>query len=432
MSRVCDRSSELIRPHPTVKVVVFDLEGVLMSPGGRPDRDFPVTTPVPGTGELLELLQAQVPLGVLTRMSRTDSEVVLHALFPRLRWAAVVSGTDLECPVPHPDGLELLADQLQLTDNAQLIYICDGVDDIEAAYHAGTTVGLATWTHTDRQASRLLPDAVLPDLEALLEFLTAPARFFPPLESSQSSRHTGIPEKMTFRSVALTRPDGGTLSVNVLGRYFARKRAVRHLHDCHRFSQGIARKDEEGAFTVPRAWLPVLRALIGHMAKRHQVDAVTVIPARRGRDPRLERLLERIRDGLGGAWSGEYLPTLLRFRPDARRVRFAGFAERYRRAAAGLEVVGNVKGKRVMVLDDVLTTGATLAGARDKLLAAGATEVISFALTATISDHLLTVFPHAQRCSRCGGRLHQMVDTVTRRPVMRCGRRSNGCPDRPA
>lgn len=429
----------MIHLHPTVRAVVFDLEGTLVPPSTWHDdgssrdpqafrRQLAAVTPLPGACELLEALQEQVPLGVLTKMPSGHLNVVLETLFPRVRWSALLTSDDLEPRVPHPDGLELMAERFGLSDISELVYIGDGADDTEAAFHAGATIGLATWYHTDQQGFRLLPDAVLPNLSALQPFLAAPAQFFPPLESSQSSRHAGTPKSMIFRSISVSRPGGGTLSVNVLGRYFARTRAVRHLHNRHGFSQGIARKDEEGEFAVPEAWLPVLRALIGHMAKRHQVDAVTVIPAKRGRDPRLERLLGQIQDGLGGAWSGDYLPSLLRFKPDAQRVRYAGFEERYRRAAAGLDVVGGVTGRRVLVIDDVLTTGATLAVAQDKLLSAGAIQVMPFALTATIGDRLLAVSPEPKRCPRCGGRVHRMTNPTTGRPFLGCGRyRVNGC-----
>ena len=206
------------------------------------------------------------------------------------------------------------------------------------------TCVLATWIRTDERGFRLLPDGVLPDVSLLPAFLSSPGHFLPPLEGAQSPRFSSPATSLTFRTVPIASPQADAPQVSVLGRYFAQTPKVRHLHDRHAFSRLIARKDEEGEFEFPVAWLPVLRALIGHMAKRHHVDTVTVIPAKVGRDPRLERLLSQVQDGLGGAWNGEYAPDLLRFQPDAQRVRHASPPERARRALESLVVQGDAQG----------------------------------------------------------------------------------------
>jgi predicted amidophosphoribosyltransferase len=91
-------------------------------------------------------------------------------------------------------------------------------------------------------------------------------------------------------------------------------------------------------------------------------------PAAIGPGPRLERdLLRRIRD----------TPELGRTGPRERRATVAG--------AFAARDVGRVRGRRFLVVDDVMTTGATLDACADALLAAGAVEVRVAALARAVS-----------------------------------------------
>ena len=56
-----------------------------------------------------------------------------------------------------------------------------------------------------------------------------------------------------------------------------------------------------------------------------------------------------------------------------------------RRQARPFAVLGGVAGRNVILVDDVVTSGATMRGARDALLGAGAAAVVTLALASTPS-----------------------------------------------
>jgi ComF family protein len=132
--------------------------------------------------------------------------------------------------------------------------------------------------------------------------------------------------------------------------------------------------------------LPVgvlVRLLEAALPSIGDADAVTSVPPDRARLRRrgvdlpglLARKLAR-RSGL------PYRPWLVRLRPTASQRGLTREARRTNLAGA-FGVAGEVSGRRILVVDDVVTTGATAEAAVSALLAAGAGDVRFLAVAAT-------------------------------------------------
>ena len=109
-----------------------------------------------------------------------------------------------------------------------------------------------------------------------------------------------------------------------------------------------------------------------------EVDALTFVPAHRGR--RLERghnPAQRLAFELAALWELPCLPLLERTRGGRQR----GSSAAERRTLRGAFRATSAAPRRVAVIDDVYTTGATAAAAASALRAAGARRVEAIAFT---------------------------------------------------
>ncbi len=120
-------------------------------------------------------------------------------------------------------------------------------------------------------------------------------------------------------------------------------------------------------------------ALIKALGKSDGIVPVPLHPARRRE--RGYNQAELISREIARRCGLPVLPgALFRIRPTTSQTRL-GEEERARNLAGAFRAVSEmVSGKRILLVDDVYTTGSTLRHCRDELLRAGATEVGAFAL----------------------------------------------------
>ncbi|SPU50451.1 HAD-IA family hydrolase [Bordetella trematum] len=360
---------------------------------------------------LRALKRAGAHIGLVTNAGRGYLTPVLHHLHLDDVFDVVVTYTDVkaEGKKPSPKGILRALDALGIAPGPEVLYVGDEDTDHQAAYRAGITPIMPSWA-TRKSVST--PPAMEMNSEQLIEYLSNPLEFrlfaeqcaergtanfarrgvyFLPLDSSANI--VTLKEQMT----ALC-----------LGRYFSQKGAVTAwLHSKHPLSCEIQSKEEVDTFSIPEHWYGMLAHVVEHGPKyiyddeSSRFDLVTVIPAKKGKDPRLERLL----DGLGKRLKGDRLPPefatdLLYYLDDARSQKTLRRAERsfeaQRALHLNLERARLISGKRVLVIDDVTTTGATLARAEALLVGAGAKDVVGVAIAKTVS-----IMEDERACPHC-------------------------------
>lgn len=395
----------LTETHPSVQAVIFDLDNTLAATdhlrtfretGNRQGLAASLAaSPLDVHQDLVHVLtevSAHVPVALVTVSPRWYAERLLETLCPDIKWASVVTYADVTRPKPYPDAFRIAAQHMNVPPD-QVLVVGDHRNDVEAAYHAQMQVALATWHVEDSNALKLIPDAVLTEPSDLLMYLTSPALGRPFLEAWLMDEDWEALDYAESFPAWTDVPDQEVLSVGVLGRYFPRYGQTLHLHNAHLLSQQIVEKERPGPFCMPDTWLHPL----GTMLAAHDVDIVTVIPAKPGKDQRLERMLDQLQGEHGAA----YMPDLLAFEPGTPDVKTLSVTERYPTIKQYLRVQGDCRGKRVLVLDDVLTQGATLQAATERLREAGAVEVRRLAIVRTISPKLFTVEDEVRFCPRC-------------------------------
>ncbi len=143
----------------------------------------------------------------------------------------------------------------------------------------------------------------------------------------------------------------------------------------------------QGFFDGPVDHLFAIPLLADHIRSIVGDDAVTVVSPDTGR----VRVAEQWADRLGGA--------PLAFVHKSRDLTVPN-------QAVSKTVVGQVKGRTCVLIDDMIDTGGTIAGAVRVLKDAGAKDVIIAATHAVFSD------PAAERLANCGAREVVVTDTL--------------------
>lgn len=162
---------------------------------------------------------------------------------------------------------------------------------------------------------------------------------------------------------------------------------------CHAYDGPLVRALQQLKYGAAAGWAGPLGRLLAGDPKLHAAgdgrpwDAIVAIPRQRDRRRRFgldhARLLRRHALAHAGLPRRDVV-ELVRVRSGPAQVELDAAARRRNMIGAfAVARPASARGRRVLVLDDVTTTGATLQAARDALVAAGAAEVGALALLRT-------------------------------------------------
>lgn len=413
-----------------VELILFDLDDTLLRTSdleGFRGREFLNTQPreyvqrltaqfgmLPGrivyTEAQLMALQRQhegVRLGVFTRSPRHYAEILLDLAYPRIDWATVVAFEDVTHTKPSGEGVLLAMRVAEVASPQSVWLVGDGKSDVQAAYDAGSWCVLdqTTWPNARRsddwKALERMPDAIIQSPEDLPGVLENPTEFLPSAERLQVLAGAAAGDRpFRFEKAGYFNPlvqGARPNQIHSLGRHFSRD-AQRRV-DWHAVTNDIHRMKD--LLTVPEYWVDAIRKFIRSVVlSRNPMIAfgvgglvVTVIPAKPGRVQRLEAMLAQVAASHAevaiNRGNIEFIPNALEYLPGAlshhgngglnREQRFVN-ARDHLRANPG----SDFSGKHVLVIDDVVTSGASLIYAEMYLRAAGASGVTLLALTKNV------------------------------------------------
>ena len=355
------------------------------------------------TPEQLADLQDEFPdmrWGVFTRAPRHYAVTLLEEAYPDVEWDIVVAYEDVRNTKPHPEGIEIAARRLGIRRRDQVALVGDEKTDVVCAYRAGSWsfIDQTSWQPRINEhwyALERVPDALFEGAAELAALLAEPFLGVPELEylitgERLEGRKRRIDKVNHFfpRNIG-----GGYVPIHIMGRLFSDYEDIRYRRGWHALTdQIIAHKDAE---TFPDEWIKAIQKFV-HVDTIGKPDTlVTVVPYKPGRTPRLERLLDQFsrvyeppRVSFVRNPTVSFRSDVLAFRPGAmsshgnhldKDQRFANVGENLHVARAQ-----EVQGKHVIVIDDVVTTGATLLWSHRYLREAGARSVSCLSLAQAI------------------------------------------------
>ncbi|MFW2275692.1 MULTISPECIES: HAD-IA family hydrolase [Burkholderia cepacia complex] len=406
-------------------VVLFDFDSTLVKTRSvreiRESLEYELLTPEtmaqvapyrPVPELIRELRERGVLLGIVSNAGRGYIDRILDYLEMKDNFDVVVTYSDVKRankePKPAPDGILLALERLGEKPGPHVLYVGDEYIDIVAAYNAGVTPVVPTWA--SRESVSTAPAATLSSRN-LIDYFSDPNdfRFFAERAAEHQSInfHRGatyfLPLDLSGNVVTVAEQ----LRILCLGRYYSQKAVVTAtLHETHALSQDIARKESIPQFELQPYWVDVVLHILRRgpeylFHNEHPFDLITVVPGKAGGHPRLENFLRQVHQAAGAEFAGVSFDTLLlQYVDDAQKQKTLSADQRAAEAKRALQLAGGVaeriRGRHVLVIDDVVTTGSTIARAIDLLETAGAASVTGLAFAKTVS-----VQQDEKSCPRC-------------------------------
>lgn len=349
---------------------------------------------------LLELQQRNpnVKFVVFTRSTAPYAHTVLSHVYSKFNWDLVVTREMVTLTKPNTDGLRLIMKTFKETDPRRLLIIGDSDIDVRVAYYNNSISLLTDWFANKRKtehwkAINLLPDGIITEPNMLFDILKSGVKLLN-LESKmdnskERSKRFGVVSHffpIGFNSIYKNKP----FNINVSGRYFSSVFSDKKLY--HTVTRSILENKESTLF--PKEWIESISDFILDklISFNNEETIVTVIPHRPNREPRLEFMLEQLSNFVknkAGFKSIIFSQDLLKFKEGvlSQHNDHLDQQQRFKNIETHLYVNRPelVKNRNIIVIDDVVTTGASLMYASIYLKDTGANEVSLFALAQTIS-----------------------------------------------
>lgn len=351
----------------------------------------------------LQTLRAHFPklkLGVFTRAPRSYAEAVLTWAYPGFDWDVIVAYEDVSPTKPYGDGVLKAMEAVGAEYVNRVALIGDNDIDVKAAYNAGCLVAVDKRSWPFRilpehwRAQDLIPDGIIESPQDVLDFIRDHLPFLPNLERLQEGgklQRGRRYDKVSYWAVG----DAHRYSISVAGRSISNHKSVQWRREDHALSESIEENKDSAAF--PQPWLEAVRNFIDvtfYAIFNTKEVVVTVVPHRPGRHPRLEQLLNQFNAYLVAnpiRATVTCVPNLLAYTAGVKsnHNEFLTRVQRFENVRDHLVVnrpeLASAR-KAYLVIDDVVTTGASLIYAQKRLAEAGALDVHLLGLGKNIGD----------------------------------------------
>jgi hypothetical protein len=337
--------------------------------------------------------------GVFTRAPRRYTDLLLNEAYENFEWDVVITHDDVRRTKPDGQGILDSMKHLEIDDPIEVMMIGDSHVDIRAAYHAGC------WAVLDKSgfgtkvpkggywAMERVPDAILSNPSDVLKVIENPIVHLAELEFQLYEPQKEPRPSIRFDRINHFFPDRTRewVPIYVLGKLFSNHASNKRRSSWHYLTAEIIELKE--AEIWPDTFLLGLRNVLSVIASRRSKTVLTVIPAKPGRVPRLERMLDQLRQFINDhpfprSSNLAYDDSIFYFSKEARSLHasYMSPGERFSSVQGSLLLAEPVDlaGMSFIVLDDVITTGSTMLSAHRLLTESGASQVECLALAKAV------------------------------------------------
>lgn len=206
-----------------------------------------------------------------------------------------------------------------------------------------------------------------------------------------------------------------------LGRYYSSKH---YMHEMHPYSKAIISNKSSnsklfGKFNIKLSDLII--QTIGSFPDSFKLDALCYVPPRPNEESRFSDIFEHIFSKTD-KWIQQLediSPFLIATR-DFEKQKFLNTEERLTNVENAFTVTKVLTGKNVMVIDDVVTTGATLKACAEALFQAGVESVSFFVFAINQREQSGLFSEYRAACPYCLGDLYLNINSTTYLPFYSC------------
>lgn len=406
-----------------IEAVLFDLDNTLVNTNslkeyreGPKDKrltheELNSTKLYPKTKSVLESLRnSSIIMGIVTNSPKQYALDLLNFYDIHHYFQVLVTYNDVgpRGIKPSPEGINLALQNLNLTNKNNVLFIGDDAKDINASYAAGIKPITPAWASKDIIGQ--IPAAMI-STRCLSEEVDNFNHIDLIADRCANSNTFDIDKKWLFFIPMDKDGNIGPVKKNeinflCLGRYFSQKNTLTaKIHESHTLSKEIYRKELEPKYVVPKYWVDLLSFFVdktpAYFFDDDSVfDIVTVIPAKKGKNKRLENLLTRMSRNSKNSHT-QYISDLFYFSEGAKSLKTMGRDERASEIKDSLnfnlKYKNIIQSSKILIIDDVITTGSTLKGAQSLLTTMAPERVLSIALAKTVS-----ISEDMHICSECG------------------------------
>ncbi|EHL5818046.1 HAD-IA family hydrolase, partial [Escherichia coli] len=374
----------------TVEAILFDLDNTLIntnslqeyreSTNKQPltDEQLSTTKLYPKTKTILDKLkQNNITLGIVTNSPRRYALDILEHHNIKDFFDTIVTYNEVgpDGIKPSPKGINLALSNLKLNSNNNILFIGDDAKDINASYAAGIKPLAPAWA--SKEFIGQMPAAMI-STQCLTEELNNYNHIDLIADRCANFNTFDIDKKWLFfipmnkdGKIGAIKKD--EIDFICLGRYFSQKnKLTAKIHEQHTLSKEIYKKETDPKYVAPEYWVELLSFFIDKTPEylfndKEKFDIITVIPAKKGNNKRLENLLTRLSRHSKNPKTA-YISDLFYFSEGAKSLKTLGRDEREREIKKNLnfnpKYASIIENAKILIIDDVITTGSTLKGAK--------------------------------------------------------------------